>query len=726
LTVKDDEVMTMASRIVVVLSLLSCLCGLVTGCSLGKLSGPAETQTATLSTMNIAGKVHGGQQPVSGATIQLYAANTTTNQGASTAMLTTTVTTAADGSFSITGDFTCPVSNPLVYIVATGGNPGLGGTVNNTDLTLMSLLGTCSSLSSSTYVVINELSTVASVEALSSFMSDATHMGSAPSNLVGIAGGFASASAILDLASGYFNGADLGLPEVLLNTLGNILAACVNSTGGVSGDSTPCGQLLSLSGGTDTVTAALGMVQSPGHNTAQLYALITATPPFQPYFTSVPTDFTASVGYNVPPNVRAAALDSNGYIWLYTGGYNYDTVTNMSTDTEGVITVYDNNFNEKFTISPGTGGLYYPTSMASDAAGNVYAMNANNTVSEFNSSGAAVSPSGGWPTGFTSTFTGTGTGNGYVISLSDAGPISADALGNIWVVGPLSTTIPPQTSPPCYAELNQSGSNITPASISAFCTAMSISEDSITSTDLFGFATDGSGSAWVLSEAAIGKVNASGALAATAPTNEGCFEPAIGVVNGNLNADVETLGLRYDHVNHQLWGYSETGAGTISDSGTAGFCDAASASMPFIAGYASTSTTPGAPYSAGSLLINSAVLDGAGNLWFTTGGVAATGTVGTTAGTFNGTVTYSAFLGELSPTGALLTPLNAATSTYGLQPAGLGANVTATSNGASILPEAESAGLLGVDSSGNIWALDSGTNKILKITGMATANTVNY
>ena len=697
---------------ITLLSLSPCLLVLAAGCSLGKMGAPASTPTTGATTLNIAGKVHGGQQPVSGSTIQLYAANTTTNQGASTPMLTTTVTTAGDGTFSITSDYTCPASNPFVYIVATGGNPGLGGTVNNTDLTMMSLLGTCSSLSSFTNVIINELSTVASVQALSSFMSDATHVGSSSSNLVGIAGAFATASYTYDFTTGGFDSAALGLPEITVNTLANILAACVNTSGGVSGDTSPCGQLLSLSGGTDTVTAALKMVQSPGHNTSQLYALIVASAPFQPYFTTVPTDFSAAVGYSVPANVQAGTLDSNGNIWLYTGGYSYDTMTDQSTDTQGAIYVYNNSFSEIFSITPPGGGLYYPDGMAGDASGHVYTINANNTVSEFNSAPATLSPSGGWSTGFTSAFTGTGSGNGYVTDASEAGPMTVDALGNMWVSAP-STSITG-----CYAELDKTGAIITPASTSAYCTAIG--------TDYSAFATDGSGNAWASGYLSIAKVNASGALAATAPTSQSCFYPASDVPLGSGAYYLATVGLLYDHVHNQLWGYSETGAGAITDSGTAVFCDAGSSTIPIIVPYASTSTTPGDPYSAGSLLGTSAVLDGAGNLWFTTGGVAASGTVGSTAGTFNGTVTYSTYLGEISPSGVLLSPFDPSTSTYGYQPAGLGTNVTASSTGGSIATESPSVSLLGVDSSGNIWALDNQTNKLLKISGMATANTVNY
>jgi hypothetical protein len=107
----------------------------------------------------LSGVVHGGQQAVSGATIQMYSVNTATVAGASTPMLTSAVTTDSSGSFTITGLYTCPVSNPFVYIVSTGGNPGLGGSVNNTDIVLMAALGTCNTLSSATFINIDELTT---------------------------------------------------------------------------------------------------------------------------------------------------------------------------------------------------------------------------------------------------------------------------------------------------------------------------------------------------------------------------------------------------------------------------------------------------------------------------------------------------------------------------------------------------------------------------------------
>ena len=139
-----------------------------------------------------------------------------------------------------------------MYLLATGGNPGLGGSVNNTDITLMAVLGTCSSLTSSTYVVINELTTMLGVQALAPFMTDGTHIGESPTNPVAIAGAMREVSGLSTLGTGGFPGNGLGFEalELQFNMLADILAACVNTPGGVSGDGTACGKLLQATGGT--------------------------------------------------------------------------------------------------------------------------------------------------------------------------------------------------------------------------------------------------------------------------------------------------------------------------------------------------------------------------------------------------------------------------------------------------------------------------------------------
>ena len=183
-------------------------------------------------------------------------------------------------------------------------------------------------------VSINEVTTVASVYALSGFMTDLTHVSSSgtPLSNTGMANAFANVNNLVNIV----NGAALAttpagngtVPQAEINTLANILAACVNSTGAAS---TPCSTLFStaLNGSTqptDTVTAALNIAQNPGTGIAALYALGATTPPFAPALSAQPNDFTIALtftggGLNTPDSI---AIDASGNVWAanYCGGLN--------------------------------------------------------------------------------------------------------------------------------------------------------------------------------------------------------------------------------------------------------------------------------------------------------------------------------------------------------------------------------------------------------------------
>lgn len=119
----------------------------------------------------------GENQTVVNALIQLYAAGTTGPGSASTPLLTATVNTDAVGSFSLANLYRCPTPTTPVYITATGGNPGLPSATNNTALALMAALGPCGSLTPSTFISINEVSTVAAIWSASPFIASATQNG---------------------------------------------------------------------------------------------------------------------------------------------------------------------------------------------------------------------------------------------------------------------------------------------------------------------------------------------------------------------------------------------------------------------------------------------------------------------------------------------------------------------------------------------------------------------
>ena len=110
------------------------------GCNLSSTAVPSPSPLPDAHP--IKGKLFGGQQPVVGASIQGYAVGAPATGGGygvgSTALITgVPVLTDANGEFTITGDYTPPAAASHFYIVATGGNPGLGNALNP-DLVLMS------------------------------------------------------------------------------------------------------------------------------------------------------------------------------------------------------------------------------------------------------------------------------------------------------------------------------------------------------------------------------------------------------------------------------------------------------------------------------------------------------------------------------------------------------------------------------------------------------------
>ncbi len=263
------------------------------------------------------GLVHGGQQPVTGATIQLYAVGTAGDGSAATPLLSPAPVTDANGAFNLSSQYTCPSPSSLVYIVASGGNPGLFPGTNNAALSMMAALGPCSSLSTSTFIFIDELTTVAAVYSLAPYMTSPSAIGSAPDDAAALAGAFTLASQFVNTTTGTSPGTGVPpgtiVPVAQINTIGNILAACINSAGGTAGDSSPCGMLFSLTTptgltpATDTASALLHLANDPTLNTAALYALVTPQAPFQPSQPQTPPDL--SVRLTVPSGFTASTAE---------------------------------------------------------------------------------------------------------------------------------------------------------------------------------------------------------------------------------------------------------------------------------------------------------------------------------------------------------------------------------------------------------------------------------
>jgi hypothetical protein len=313
----------------VVAPALALLAITLSGCS-------SETTGAALSVTSPArgamtGRVMGGQQPVSNASIQLWAVNTT--GAAATSLLTSTVTTDANGNFSLSPNnaplYSCPTSTTQVYLLALGGNPGLSSGTNNGALALMAALGSCGSLSPSTNIVINEVTTVASVWALQQFIgvSEGTAfaediaVGTTSQSALGMANAFSTVPNLVTISSGTATPtvSNATIESSKINTIANILASCINSDGTTACQAlfaavTPSG---SLTAG-DTIQAALYMATHPANNLSGLFALQSSSAPFQPALAAAPFDWTLSITYkssglNIP---YMLGIDASGDIWI--------------------------------------------------------------------------------------------------------------------------------------------------------------------------------------------------------------------------------------------------------------------------------------------------------------------------------------------------------------------------------------------------------------------------
>jgi streptogramin lyase len=563
------------------LLLVGCLASLLSGCGFAGSAPPTPDAGVAIS-----GSVHGGQQPISGAHVYLFAANTTGYGNPSVSLLTSAgnttldssggatngdyyVSTGPDGSFTITGDYSC-TANTQVYLYALGGNPGLASGTNNAASGLLAALGNCPSagnfLSSTPFIAMNEVSTIAAAYAFAGFATDATHISSSGTALAqtGIQNAFANAANLANISTGAAlaitpagNGA---VPQAEINTLGNILATCINSAGTVTGPANPtaCYSLFTsaLSAGSsgsipsDTATAAINIAHNPGVNVATLYALSTSTPPFAPALGTRPNDFTIALAFAG-------------------GGLEY-----------------------------GNGGIADSTSVAIDSSGNAWIANLNSGISKFSPAGVALSPAN---TGF--------LGGGLSGSLG----IAIDLSGNVWATNNATSSV---------SEFSAGG---TPVSPSTGFTGGGLFRP-------FGIAIDASGDAWIADYAtSITKLSSTGAAISPASgfTGGGLLAPGAMALDPSGDAWVAFGGGVAEFSNSGTAISPSTGFGVANNSGLYGIAIDASGDVwatnydPYTVTELSSSgafVSPPTGFAGGGLAGPRAIaMDGSGNAWIANG-----------------------------------------------------------------------------------------------------------
>lgn len=472
-----------ALRTVLSTSLSLAALGLLGGCAASFTPSAIQSDKAYIG--NIQGAVHGGQAPVSGGHIYLYAAGTGGYGTSATSLLSSTgsnttadgsgnyyVTTDALGNFSLNGDYTC-TQGTQVYLVAVGGNPGLSAGTDNTAIVQMAGLGQCPAsgnmASQVPYVVINEVSTVAFAYSMGGFGTTPFNV-SSPAGVgtgdalakTGIANAMANTGNIVNIQYGQAPAAANGnpngvVPVAEIYTLANILAACVNTS---SASSAQCQTLFAnaTSDGTSTGTKAtneseaiFNIVHHPMANVATLYGLQPTTPAFSPNLTSAPNDWTLPIIYKgavgTPFNV---AFDTAGNAWIgdetkgvvkmgpqgsvATYNLNFGAIKGVAVSPNGTVWAPDYT-NSKIYILSSTGGLTNtltgnglngPSAVSFDSAGNAYVANETDaSVSKFDSTGTAAPP-----------------GKSHAVNgITDPAWIAVDTAGNSWIPSRLTNNL---------------------------------------------------------------------------------------------------------------------------------------------------------------------------------------------------------------------------------------------------------------------------------------------
>jgi hypothetical protein len=317
------------------------------GCNAGMVTAIPGT-TPAIATRGIQGTIHGGQQPVTGATITLWAVGTTGDGSAASSLATTS--TDSNGNFNITGAYTCPGSNPLVYLTATGGNPGLTAGTNNTAIAMMAALMDCNTLkanAASTFIFVDEVTTIGTVAALYPYMSSASSLGSAVGDAAAFHTAFSQVAEYTNATTGTAPGTTLPsgyyASSTEINTLGNIIAPCINSNGTDSN----CSTLFNLtkSGGvapTNTVGALLNILNNPTQNASSLFALGGSVVPFNPALTTAPTSWAL-------PILQMAATPTFS---VGGGTYSSDQFVSLSDTTSGAVIHYTTDGTTPTSASP--------------------------------------------------------------------------------------------------------------------------------------------------------------------------------------------------------------------------------------------------------------------------------------------------------------------------------------------------------------------------------------
>lgn len=649
----------------------------------GATTGTGATQTATLTFTTSTTELYfvGEVVSLSGFTGSLSYLNGSTQTVLSTNLTTTTFSTT-------TGTY-----NSTTRANITGTYTGLSATAtanpaNNPAVVNMAALGICPSNGTFaghiSFIYMNEISTAALAYATAAFGTDAFHIGvnqtgtlnktTMPGYVTGsmvqafnnayllydIQGSntsttFAGEGHIARLTTPAGNGT---VPQATLDTLGNILAACVDSNNTAAAASPQCSTLFATATAdgsstgtkpTDIAAAAFNIANFPAgtNNTSfasTLYNLPTGNVPFAPNLAAAPSDFTLGIQFTInTSNGGTDNLINNPQILSLDAGPNVGTETGLSGSANALwIGSYGAQPTKLLTsgtpdYTANAAGLASATrsrSVAVDSSNNVWIMNEATTVLQRFSNAGTLLTSVPAPTNL---LTGDLFFNGTDAVIDASGNVYADYENAIYKRTSAGVNIP-YTGGASTAAWSSNNSTL----------------GSLTTYTHNGY-LDSNGLYYV--------VNNNGTLCVADPGTANCTYTASGFSAGSVSNAVYFFAF---DANNTLWGVPSSNSTTT------------------LVGYNYKLKTNGAYYTftGGGLNTPTATaIDGAGNIWVAN---AATGN------------SVSAF----TPNGTALSPT-----------AGFGdIGSTNSTNSAD----------LAIDRCGDVWAVYSGYNVVVEYIGLAT------
>jgi sugar lactone lactonase YvrE len=389
------------------------LCVLLSGCGSGS-NGPGNPNDppppqGPVAGVSFQGVVLKGAVKVDAATVQLYAAGTSVNGSASTALLSSPLTTESDGSFTVPSTFSCADKSTILFLLVKGGDSSQG----NTDSSwLVAPVGRCGDLSSNTFITVDELTTVAFTYAFAPFLAPGGNLGASSTNIVGLTNALMTAQTLVNTSTGAFLGANrptnVTVPVAKLDALAGLLTPCAEGV--------DCATLFSLTTvagqapPTNTLDAMLNIARHPANNVGAIYTLSSLRGGFVPTLTTAPPDWTIAItltggGLSGPTSI---AIDGTGNVWSANDG------TALSAFAPGGAPVFANGITGS--------GLEESFGIAIDTKNNVWVTNdpsggiSGGSVTEFSNSGQPLSTAGYIAGGIN-----------YPLALA------ADSTGSLWV-----------------------------------------------------------------------------------------------------------------------------------------------------------------------------------------------------------------------------------------------------------------------------------------------------